>query len=79
MIVNSVFSGIHSHLMALVGLMESCITNVEDIIKTKQSMAVFDLLEKTVGKWHRLVEEAVQKVSALQTGSKKDANKDDLL
>ncbi|XP_029988562.1 axonemal dynein light chain domain-containing protein 1 [Sphaeramia orbicularis] len=73
-------NGIHSHIMALVGLVDSWITNLTDMIKNKQTMPVLDWtkLEKTLGKWHSLAEDALQKISALQIGRKKDTNKPDL-
>uniref|UniRef100_A0A673CG03 Axonemal dynein light chain domain containing 1 n=1 Tax=Sphaeramia orbicularis TaxID=375764 RepID=A0A673CG03_9TELE len=60
-------NGIHSHIMALVGLVDSWITNLTDMIKNKQTMPVLDWtkLEKTLGKWHSLAEDALQKISAL--------------
>lgn len=73
-------SGIHGQIMSLLGLMESWVAKLGEVIGRPEMMPVSDWLrlEKALYNWQSLAEEALQKISTVQTMNEKDKHKPNL-
>ncbi|CAK6977588.1 axonemal dynein light chain domain-containing protein 1 isoform X2 [Scomber scombrus] len=73
-------SGIHGLIMSLHGLIESWVAKLGAVIGRPEMMAVFDWLrlEKALRNWQSFTEEALQKISIVQTVNEKDKQKPNL-